>query len=63
MIKKTRAFICGISGHNLKKSEVSFPVTVENDEHKEWESTGNIENDPKMRPRSLRYKTVNKTYV
>ena len=24
MIKKTRAFICGISGHNLKKSEVSF---------------------------------------
>ena len=24
MIKRTRAFICGISGHNLKKSEVSF---------------------------------------
>ena len=24
MIKKTRAFICGISGCNLKKSEVSF---------------------------------------
>ena len=27
MIKRTRAFICGISGHNLKKSEVSFLKT------------------------------------
>ena len=24
MIKKTRAFICGISGRNLKKNEISF---------------------------------------
>ena len=24
MIKKTRAFICGISGYNLKKNEINF---------------------------------------